>query len=352
MLDYIDGQTLADLLQRSDPWLLNERNAVRMFKELIEVVDYLHRHNITHCDIKPDNIMITSNNKNLVLIDLDKCYTDSLNDTSGDPSIYGLSEKERGNINIDFHGIGKIAESLKKYVQGFKLRRYKEFVKECHKPNVSSVKLLELLGSTPSKIRGFSKSLLFIVPMLILILSLLMLLKVSRHETKQMEYISDDSISNIELQPDDAEQEFILYRPQQKNEFAENISGIQSNTQQQIYDEAQKMAAQLDIRIKPLYEKLNRGLDNLEKLRQNHNFSGQQLLDSLRKHTIKEEEYIKETYAILDETFPHLTEREFWRVLGFSKVYTGYKRRATPQEAALGKEIEMRQKNDSVDLAQ
>ena len=75
VMDFIDGTTLADMIKKQDSWLKNEKNIVMILKELVEVTDYLHRHNVTHCDIKPDNIIITANNKNLVLIDLDKCYT-------------------------------------------------------------------------------------------------------------------------------------------------------------------------------------------------------------------------------------------------------------------------------------
>ena len=74
IMDYIDGETLAVMIKRNDSWLTKEKNIVAMLRELIDVVDYLHRHNVVHCDIKPDNIMIRSNTKHLVLIDFDKSW--------------------------------------------------------------------------------------------------------------------------------------------------------------------------------------------------------------------------------------------------------------------------------------
>ena len=137
IMDYIDGTTLAEMIKSNDSWLTNESNIVRMFRELVKVTDYLHRHNVTHCDIKPDNIMITSNNHNAILIDLDKCYTDFLNDTSGDPSKYGLSLKDEGKIIIDFRGIARVAGIMKKNLPNFKFRKYKKFINECNSPQVS-----------------------------------------------------------------------------------------------------------------------------------------------------------------------------------------------------------------------
>ena len=74
VMDYIDGKTLAEMLKEKDLWLSKEKNVIRMLRELLDVVDYLHQRNIVHCDIKPDNIMITNGNRNLMLIDLDRCF--------------------------------------------------------------------------------------------------------------------------------------------------------------------------------------------------------------------------------------------------------------------------------------
>ncbi|MDE5607535.1 MAG: protein kinase [Muribaculaceae bacterium] len=145
IIDYIDGSTLADMISRRDPWLASEKHVVRLFRELVDVVGYLHRRNVIHCDIKPDNIMITANTGNLMLIDFDKCYTDAQSDTPGDPARYGLSADDVGRQAVDFRAIGMLAERLRSEVPGFRFRQYARFVKACYDPDVSCEELVAIL---------------------------------------------------------------------------------------------------------------------------------------------------------------------------------------------------------------
>ena len=150
IMDYIDGETIAVMIKRNDPWLTKEKNIVAMLRELIDVVDYLHRHNVVHCDIKPDNIMIRSNTRHLVLIDFDKSYTDALRDTSGHPSKYGLEVDEVGRTAIDFRGIGLVVEQLKNELPDFNFSVCEHFVKACYKPDASCEELTAILDNIHS----------------------------------------------------------------------------------------------------------------------------------------------------------------------------------------------------------
>ena len=142
VMDYIDGATLAEMIRWRDPWLEDEAHVGQLLRELVDVVDYLHRHNVVHCDIKPDNIMVTSNAKHLVLIDFDKCYTDALNYTSGHPGKYGLTEDAAGRTLLDFRGIGHLAERL---CEVHRFTRSRRFVKACASEAVSCEKLRRIL---------------------------------------------------------------------------------------------------------------------------------------------------------------------------------------------------------------
>lgn len=159
VMDFIDGKTLADMIKEKDPWLEKEKNVMRILRELIEVVDYLHQHNVVHCDIKPDNIMITNGNRNLILIDLDKCYTDWLDDTSGDPSRYEVSIKKIGDKSIDFHGINLLVNTLMKVYPQVKTKQLLKFKEACLKAAITIDDLKYILQQSEiSTIATYNKS--------------------------------------------------------------------------------------------------------------------------------------------------------------------------------------------------
>lgn len=62
MLFYIVG-SLVNIMDN-----LSEENRIRFTLQLAEAMVWIHSNNIIHCDIKPDNVLLTSSN-NLVLSD-------------------------------------------------------------------------------------------------------------------------------------------------------------------------------------------------------------------------------------------------------------------------------------------
>lgn len=331
VMDFIDGHTLASMIKNNDPWLRNEKNIIRLLKELVNVVDYLHRHNVTHCDIKPDNIMITANNKNLVLIDLDKCYTDALNDTSGDPSKYGLVKSHEGKITIDFHGIGRIVNLLKEKVSGFKFSRYSTFIKECNKEEPSVDDLLQILDYKPG---NPARKLYWMVSLAPFIVALLyggvLLLLQGKNGYEDNYGISDPDLQKDTLNTISTERQA---KPENEDENREESHILKrdmpARTQDQIHAKAQEMAIILDKRIQPYFNELNLSLDSIKKMRSDPQITSNQLATAITRLMDKEDEYCAETFEILKEIYPGITDREAWRVMAYSKAYTGYKQRAS-----------------------
>ena len=350
VMDYIDGETLANMIKRNDPWLKNEKNIIRMLRELVEITDYLHRHNVTHCDIKPDNIMITANNHNVVLIDLDKCYTDSFNDTSGDPSRYGLSLCETGRIAIDFHGIGRVVEMLKKKITDFRFRKYNKFTSECRSKECSADKLLEILDYAPvnylKKYNWLMTAALFIAPLIFGFV--LWLSQGGKNSYKESDGIIDiqpnNEINNTVINNNQDSIATFPAETHKESKPSENSLNItEPKPQEQIPLKAKEIDKEFDKRIQRSFNELSKGIDNLVALSNNPDVTESQLLDGIRNHIDKENEYIQEAFAILQESNPGLSDREAWRVMTNSKVYTGYKRKAEPILRELGLKIQSQQ---------
>ncbi len=66
VMDYIDGPSLADLVERDGP--LPEARAVSYIRQVCAALQYVHSHNRLHLDIKPANIMVDGEGR-AILID-------------------------------------------------------------------------------------------------------------------------------------------------------------------------------------------------------------------------------------------------------------------------------------------
>lgn len=345
IMDYIDGTTLADMIRMNDERLTKEKNIVKLLNELIAVVEYLHRHNVVHCDIKADNIMVTANNSNLVLIDFDKSYTDALCDTSGHPSKYGLSIDNVGRSGIDFHAIGMLVEKLKKEVHGFKMGKYKQFVGACYKRDANCEDLKEILAASGTSTNKLGM-MMGIGVGLIAIGLLIGLIGYRQESGNSPAAVPTPDEVKDEITDDNKEDFMADFKEDNISSDKAVSSEPAAISQEQIHDDARRKAELLDQRIQPSFNILLADLDRLQALKNDSTLSRQQLLDSIRRHSNLADEYIAEAFEILKETFPGLNDRETWRIMSYSKAYTGYTRRATPELTEYGKEIERRLKEE------
>jgi len=55
-MEYLEGETLYDILERQCP--LPVCHALQLASRLCDILEYVHRHDVVHCDLKPGNIMI------------------------------------------------------------------------------------------------------------------------------------------------------------------------------------------------------------------------------------------------------------------------------------------------------
>jgi serine/threonine protein kinase len=58
VMEYVDGLTLAERISKAGP--IPQAEALRIFRDVVAAVRYIHSHGIIHRDIKPHNIKISS----------------------------------------------------------------------------------------------------------------------------------------------------------------------------------------------------------------------------------------------------------------------------------------------------
>jgi serine/threonine-protein kinase len=61
VMEYLEGETLYDILERTRPLPVCE--ALQLASRLCDILDYMHRHDVVHRDLKPGNIMISDDGR-------------------------------------------------------------------------------------------------------------------------------------------------------------------------------------------------------------------------------------------------------------------------------------------------
>lgn len=126
VMEWVDGESLTK-------WLSNrprKRERKKVFSQLIDILDYLHRQQVVHRDLKPDNVMITRNGGNVKLIDFGLSDMDDyseLKQPSGSPG-YISPEQENECVTDCRNDIWSLGCILSDLHLG---RSYDSIVKRC-----------------------------------------------------------------------------------------------------------------------------------------------------------------------------------------------------------------------------
>ena len=115
LMEYVDGETLSTRLATQPDYFRNRKNTDKFLHQLLDVVGYLHSHQVLHLDLKPDNILLTRIGSDVKLIDLGCCYTDTFSDTTGRTVAFAAPEQLTGgvvDVRTDIYAIGRILECL------------------------------------------------------------------------------------------------------------------------------------------------------------------------------------------------------------------------------------------------
>ncbi len=149
VMDYVDGISLEEFLETKEgqEYFKSRTNVRRFIFELLNVVTYLHRSGVIHCDIKPGNLILRNSDRGLMLIDFDKAYSDTLDLTHGGTSNFSepLSGNAKPTSRKDFRAIGKIIDVIVSQVKDFPYKKFKQFRNACDSDEVSADSLLQIL---------------------------------------------------------------------------------------------------------------------------------------------------------------------------------------------------------------
>lgn len=116
LTEWVDGITLDDYAEQNSEFFKDHDNVQHLVDELLDVVEYLHSHQVVHLDLKPSNILITRVGNELKLTDLGFCYTDTYTDTMGHTSSFAAPEQLDGSGKVDqrtdIYALGRIFDTL------------------------------------------------------------------------------------------------------------------------------------------------------------------------------------------------------------------------------------------------
>lgn len=66
-MDLVDGKEVLDTIAEQPSGCYTEDDAKNLFRQIIEGIAYLHQQNVVHRDIKPQNLLVTAENKLFIM---------------------------------------------------------------------------------------------------------------------------------------------------------------------------------------------------------------------------------------------------------------------------------------------
>lgn len=121
VMEYIQGRTLREVLEKSAPDLLPTDEALRITIQICDALAYCHEHGVFHRDIKPENIMLLDDG-NIKIIDFGVALLEGarrvtwrgLSGTVGTPDYMSPEQLrgERGTASSDIYSVGAMLYEL------------------------------------------------------------------------------------------------------------------------------------------------------------------------------------------------------------------------------------------------
>ena len=232
LMEYVDGETLSQCLATQPDYFRNKKNTDKLLRQMLDVVGYLHTHQVLHLDLKPDNILLTRIGSDVKLIDLGCCYTDTFPDTTGRTNAFAAPEQLSGgavDVRTDIYAIGRILECLPNYTI------YNKVIARCtaERPTDRYQSVEEIANDLRHKRRYW-----YVLAVLVIVVALLAALWTlyPRQQPQSLPVIQETQRDAVAIQPKDT-------LPQQPP-VAVSISVTEKKDQKR--DDKQQMEKELD----------------------------------------------------------------------------------------------------------
>ena len=111
LMEYVNGVTLAEKQASEPEYFRKEQHVKKLLLQVAQALAVLHRHNIVHMDIKPENILLTKGSNDVMLVDLGFCLSDRNDSTVGCTQQFAAPEVTKGDIKdidarTDIYSVG------------------------------------------------------------------------------------------------------------------------------------------------------------------------------------------------------------------------------------------------------
>lgn len=131
VMEYIDGRSLADYINEDH----STDEVANVIAEMASALDYLHRNNIIHRNLKPSNVIITKDGNHVKIIDIRMPYEDNLHIPFSSSLYLAPEEKEETvalDARADIYSLGMVMKKM-----GLS-REYDAFIAKCCSYNRSN----------------------------------------------------------------------------------------------------------------------------------------------------------------------------------------------------------------------
>ena len=115
VMEYVDGETLYTLVNGG---LLTEELAMKVVRQLLDALEYMHCKQMIHRDLKPANIMVTHRGNDVKLIDFSLSDSDAfcvLKAPAGTMGYIAPEQLEPGakaDVRADIYSLGKVLQDM------------------------------------------------------------------------------------------------------------------------------------------------------------------------------------------------------------------------------------------------